>query len=382
MTRLLIHVQYLKGIGHLKRIGLVAQAAAATGLDVHVASGGLPIPGFPPAGTTLHQLAPLQAGPSGFSDLQDGDGVPIDDAWRSARRDRLLALFGDLEPDQLLIETFPFGRRALSFELAPLLEAAAARAPKPIVLCSIRDILQRNRKPGRAEETMERLRTWFDGILVHGDERFARLEESFAPAREITQTLYHTGFVASPAADYAPTAQTPREEVIVSAGGGAVGPALLNAAIEARPETALRGACWRLLAGPNLPETDFAALKTKAGDGIILERFRDDFPRLLGSAALSISYAGYNTVCDLMQARCRAVLISFGGKDGHETEQADRAARLQERGFGIALPDSELTPERLAQAIGEALEMDPAGTPAFDMDGATRSAERLRGWTV
>lgn len=380
MSRLLIHVQYLKGIGHLRRIGLVAEAAAARGLEVHVASGGLPLPGFDPDGASIHQLPALQAGPGGFTDLRDARGHPIDDGWRAYRRDQLLALFDALTPDLLLIESFPFGRRALSFELMPLLERAGDRSPRPAIVCSVRDILQAARKHGRAEETVSCLESHFDAVLVHGDRNFAALEESFALAAEIGGLLHYTGFVAPAANAYEPRLDTPRGEVVVSMGGGAIGPALLDAALEARPMTVLADAPWRLISGPNLLDEAFGRLCQRAGSGVEVERFRRDFPRLLAAARLSISYAGYNTVCDLMRARVPAVLATYGGETGGETEQAARAARLHQLGLGTVLSGHDVTPERLAQAIEAALAQPALAAISFDLGGAERSAALLAGW--
>ena len=45
---------------------------------------------------------------------------------------------------------------------------------------------------------------------------------------------------------------TRRPEVVVSAGGGAVGAGLLEAAIRAKPLSALRDRTWRVLAGDNV----------------------------------------------------------------------------------------------------------------------------------
>jgi predicted glycosyltransferase len=52
-------------------------------------------------------------------------------------------------PDLVLIETYPFGRRALRSELEPLVEAVRALRPKPILACSIRDIVAAKPDPAR-----------------------------------------------------------------------------------------------------------------------------------------------------------------------------------------------------------------------------------------
>ena len=42
-ARVLIYVQHLLGIGHLKRTALIAKALSEAGLDATVASGGFPV---------------------------------------------------------------------------------------------------------------------------------------------------------------------------------------------------------------------------------------------------------------------------------------------------------------------------------------------------
>ena len=382
MSRILIHVQYLKGIGHLQRMKLIAEATASLGAEVHIASGGLPLPNFAPSGVQIHQLPPLQAGPGGFADLRDESGQRVDDAWRAKRRDRLLALFADLAPELLMIESFPFGRRQLSSELMPLLEAAHARTPRPAIICSVRDILQATRKPGRAEETVSRLRVFFDRVTVHGDPRFAALGESFPKAGEIDDLVHYTGFVAAPRTGFAARADTSQGEVVVSIGAGAIGPALLDAALAARPLSMLADTPWRLITGPHLPESDFARLQAADRSHVVVERFRDDFRELLAAARLSISYAGYNTATDLMQARTRAVLVTYGGDKGGETEQRARAGHLEKLGLAAVLNDHDLSPETLAHTIDTALTRPLPANGDFDLDGARKTAELLLEWSA
>ncbi|GAB4226063.1 MAG: glycosyltransferase [Methyloligellaceae bacterium] len=377
MSRLFFHVQYLKGLGHLRRIGLIAAAARDKGAEVHVASGGLPVEGLIPEGVALHQLPALQAGPGGFGDLRDATGAPVDAAWKRRRREALLALYGDISPDVLVIETFPFGRRALAFELLALLEAARAGRPCAAIVCSIRDILQEPRKPERAQESLQRLNGNFDAVMVHGDPAFMRLESSFPLAGRIAPPLFYSGIVAPDAALYEPGEESASGTVVVSAGAGSIGVGLLDTALAARNETPLQGCRWRLIAGPHLPQSDFERLAARAGGEVSVERFVEDFPRVLAGARLSISYAGYNTVADVLRAHVPAVLVAYGGSDGRETEQGMRARRMAELGLAAALPDADLTPSALAGAIAQALRPAAGSGISPALDGAERSAEFL-----
>ena len=66
----------------------------------------------------------------------------------------LLDAFQECDPDIVIIEAFPFGRRQVRFELLPLLTHIRAMTRRPRVVTSLRDILQQRTKPGRDEETV------------------------------------------------------------------------------------------------------------------------------------------------------------------------------------------------------------------------------------
>jgi predicted glycosyltransferase len=214
-------------------------------------------------------------------------------------------------------------------------------------------------------------------VLVHGDPAFIPLEDSFPLASEIGDRLIYTGYIAEAheAGGAAISDETAgADEVVVSVGGGAVGGVLLRTAIETRRQGCLAKLGWRLLAGPNLPEPEFAALGAALPEGVVLERYRPDFPEMLGRCRVSVSQAGYNTVLDILAARAAAVVVPFAS--GRETEQSLRAERLAARGVLQLVPEKQLSPERLASAIDRAISARPA-TIAIDTGGAGRSARLI-----
>ncbi|TCL68348.1 glycosyltransferase [Rhizobium sp. BK251] len=370
--RVFFYVQHLLGIGHLARASRIAAALADDGFDVTVVTGGLPVPGFPGEGVRSVELPAVLAASAGFKGLADRDGKETDKAFLENRRDLLLRAFEEARPDVVIIEAFPFGRRQMRFELLPLLGAIEAADPRPKLLTSVRDILQQQKKPGRDEETVALLKAHFDGVLVHGDPTFVRLEETFPPTAEIADRISYTGLVAAPP----PPPAAEKFDIVVSAGGGAVGRELISASLDAA--RLMPGSLnWCLVSGPNLPEGDFSALEADAPANVRLVRFRKDFPSLLGAAELSISQAGYNTVCDLMRAGCRSLLVPF--TTGGETEQAVRASRLERLGLATALPESGLTSVMLADAAQASLAHPKPRIQGLDLDGARKTAELIRG---
>lgn len=385
--RVLFYVQHLLGVGHLKRAGGIAAAMAAGGLDVTVVHGGTPEEGISYPGAAVHRLPSATIRGGNFSTLITAAGESADEAWRERRRDELLALADRLRPQAILLELFPFGRRQFRFELLPLIEAARAWSPRPAILSSVRDILVRPVKLSRETEAADLVLSAFDEVLVHGDPDFVPFGSSFGEAARIAAKLRYTGYVSSDlSALGGKSAIAPQGpgagEVIVSAGGGAVGARLLQAALAARPRSAAHRLDWRFLTGPRLPQPEFdgiaalgRAADAGAGGRVHVERFRSDFPDVLKRAALSISQGGYNTTIDILRAGVPAIVVPIGAEE--ETEQSERAERLAARGFLHVLPEA-LIGERLAAAIDAALADAPRrrAMPAADfaLEGAANTA--------
>jgi predicted glycosyltransferase len=199
-----------------------------------------------------------------------------------------------------------------------------------------------------------------------------KLERTFPDAGRLQDKLRYTGYVVEQAVQTG-AGDRRQGEVLISAGGGAVGAPLFDAAIAARALSRHRDRPWRLITGRNLP----AELATRIGAaaaaaGIIVEQFRADFPRLLQDCLLSVSQGGYNTVMELIAAGCPAVIVPFA--EGSESEQGLRGQLLADRGILQLVEPEALTPARLASAI------DQAAAPAalqLDLDGAAGTARLL-----
>ncbi|MGO4832911.1 glycosyltransferase family protein, partial [Rhizobiaceae sp. 2RAB30] len=317
MTRVLFYVQHLMGVGHVFRAMRIVKALTAAGIAVDMAYGGEPIPNFQANGARVHFLPPVRAVGEAFNKLEDPSGNPLTDDYKHRRRDMLLAILETTRPDIVITEAFPFGRRQMRFELLPLLEAARGMARRPIVLSSVRDILQETGKIEKDRETIGYLQTLFDHVLVHGDTSLVRLERTFPLAHEIAGKLLYTGMVAPDA----PAGREPEEtyDVVVSVGGGALGRKLVMAAAAAKRHSVLRDARWCIVTGLRFSDEDRAELLGHVSGDVALRNFLPDLPAALARAKLSISRAGYNTVADICAAGCRAVVVPLS--DGIETEQ-------------------------------------------------------------
>ena len=369
--RALFYVQHLLGLGHLMRASRIAVALQQNGFHVLLVTGGVIEEGYKLPGVEHVALPSIAVRGSDFSVLVDQHDKPIDEPFRQVRAQQLLDVYARHTPDVVIIEAYPFGRRQMQFELLPLIDAVESSQPRPALVCSVRDVVQRRTKPGRDAQTAAIIKQHFDKVLVHGDPEVAALAESFSEAGTIADQIVYTGLVSAAQ----PSGDSPHYDVVVSAGGGAVGYRLLHDALVA---AALLPAAytWCVITGPNLPETQFEELLGNTPVNVTLERFRDDFIGLLSAASLSVSQAGYNTVNDVMQAGCRTILVPYSEQG--ETEQSDRARRLSSLGRAHVIEEDALSGSVLAAAITDVMAQAAPAALLSSMNGAENTAVILR----
>jgi predicted glycosyltransferase len=368
--KVMVGVTHLLGAGHLSRALTLARAFAAQGHDTVLVSGGRPVPHFDRTGVDVAQLPPLHSDGTNFTHLLTDDGAAVTEAAMQARRNMLLETLTQVQPDILITELYPFGRRVLRQEFLALLQTARSLPRRPLVLASIRDILAPPSKPERATAADDVIGRYYDGVLVHSDERSTPLDQSWPVSDRLRPKLHYTGYVAPPAAGPHPD-RAGQGEVIVAAGAGSVGDALFEtAAMAARQPSAMT---WRLLVGGAHPEPRIARLLDLSGGNAVVEPVRPDFRQLLYHADCAVTMCGYNTALDILQSGCPAVLVPFD--DGGEVEQTLRAASLTRLDGITAVKTSDLSPETLIQAVRTTKNhRRPAGL-ALHFDGAQRSVE-------
>ena len=360
-TAILFWVQHLLGIGHFARTAALAESAAAKGYAAHIASGGTSVPEAGAGGATVHPLPGLCAADEAFSGLVNEQGLPAGEKdWRR-RRGRLDSILRTVRPRLVVLEHYPFGRRAFRQEISGLLDKARMLGAIKVAV-SVRDILV-DRKADRWTEAAGFVERHVDRVFVHGDPSLVAFDETFPLAGRIALKLSYTGYVDSHTAETEAPVHEP--EILISSGGGRAGSSLRAAglALGSGPN----GEPVRIRAGAAVPEPDLAALSAAAGLQVTVERNRPDFRARLAGCACSVSQAGYNTVVDILNTAAASVLVPFD--TAGETEQSRRARRLETMGRSVVLPEAELTPRRLKEAIAAAQALPRRPVPVR-LDGA------------
>ncbi len=372
--RVLHYSHHSTGLGHLVR-SLAIAGAVAERSDVLFCSGGRVPAGLAiPPGVELVTLPPVGTDEHGELCSLDPE-YSLNQAW-DGRRQQLLEHFDRFDPDAVVVELFPFGRRKFAAEFIALLERAR-QGRRRVVVSSVRDLLvdAHPDKQQHDDGAAERLDTYFDAVIVHGDPRFARLEETFRPSRSPTVPVFYSGFVAPPS----PVAPLDRRaaQILVSAGGGLIGGRLLAVAVEAhRSILGPMGATTRVVSGPFLPPDYYAGLveRSRSVEGLTIERFVPDLASAMAESAVSVSQCGYNTSIDLLRSGVPAVVVPYD--EDRETEQWARACRLESLGAVRLLPAARLSPETLAASVLDAVASTTRAV-RLDLGGAATTAALL-----
>ncbi len=372
--RVMILVTHLLGTGHLSRAATLARAFVAGGHSVDLLSGGTPVGNLDYSGMTLHQLPPVKSDGVNFTRLLNEHGAGVDEPYLENRRRIACDLVRKNQPDVLITELYPFGRRILRREFQAVIETAHAQPQKPLVLCSIRDILAPPSKPEKAAKTEAIITRDYSAVLVHSDQALMPLETSWPVTATLADRLCYTGFVAPPPPVPHPD-KIGKDDVLVTAGGGGVGADLFSVAVQAAKQDNRH---WHLLVGGNTAASEIARLQALAGDtAITIEPTRPDFRQMLPHATAAVAMCGYNTAMDLLQTGTPAVFIPFDA--GGEVEQTLRANRLATSDQFDVVTAASLTPAKLLAALDKVKRQAPP--PMQNFDGArqtVRIVERMR----
>lgn len=387
--KVLFYCQHVLGMGHLIRSREIVHALKD--FEVCFLNGGEIIPGFEfSPEIEVVNLPPIKSD-ADFKGIRSSEGFQSLDEIKAARTKQILAEYARFQPDALIIELFPFGRRKFAFELMPLLTRIRLDGGPTKVVCSLRDILVGKRDHERHEDqVIHTMNRYFDLLLIHSDPKFQRLEETFSRMRDLESPARYTGFVAEACPEAAPdpaqkdallddflSGETEKPLILASIGGGRVGIELLECAVKA---SALieKNVPHRLLifTGPYLPEADYLRLEEMAAlhSNICVRKYTTRFLSFMKQAALSISMAGYNTCMNLLVTETKALLLPFTGNQNEE--QTIRAQKLEALGLAAMISPEALEPPVLAEKITALLKAAPASTP-LAIDGAQKTAAFL-----
>jgi predicted glycosyltransferase len=290
--------------------------------------------------------------------------LPLPFAAISALRGEIiLAAARHLVPDLLLIDTFLNDNP----EIQPTLQELR-RVGKTRFVLGLRDIVYEaplTRRLWRASRTYQQLEEWFDLILVYGERDLFDVAVEYDMPPSIAGRVRYTGYLSRrgggrPAAEVRGELPLRSERlVLVTAGGGGDGHAVMRAHLEALrrwPEAAAFDTL--LVTGPLMPADQRRELAAQAAElpGVHFHSALRNLVDYMAASDAVVSMGGYNTVAETLACRKPALVVP---RAMPHQEQVLRARMLSEHGYLRWLHPDDLTPRRLLEEVQQLLERPP-----------------------
>ena len=291
----------------------------------------------------------------------------VDEIW--LEREKEIAAFLRGRYDAIVVEFYPFGRRRLKREIVNLFNAVRASSGPIPIFCAVREVLV----PGTPEQErriVQTIRKYIHTVFVRGDPNVIRFDETFACTPEIEDRLVYTGYVGA----QLPARRPPRKkQILVSQGGGSIGPELIDGAIQAA--ALMPDYRFVLVMGARTTPQQRAGVRERVRNANVdVVPFLADFQQHMMESAVSISLGGDNTLSDLLTARTPGLAYPYQGN----SEQRFRIRKFVEKGLLLELSAQDLEGPRLKAMIERALAL-PAAQRDVAVDGARVTAEKIRG---
>ncbi|WP_248277630.1 glycosyltransferase [Brasilonema sp. UFV-L1] len=382
----MFYCQYLSGMGHLVRSTEIVRSLVKE-FQVYFINGGPTIQGFEmPSQVKLIRLPALWLEDGKFTVGNHSLSV---EQVKEIRKNQLIEVFDQIQPDCLITEFFPFGRHKLFFELIPLVEHIKSTSHTTKIACSLRDVIGKESEPGEEETICYLMNRYFDLLLFHSDPLFQNFTETFSRHQDIKSEITHTGFVTQSNSqnvfdmeDLWDKKNPSAVKILVSIGGGRIGYELLETVVEASEILEKRiPHTIKIFTGPFLPEEKLMKLKEAALNqaNICLETYTSQLLDYMKTADISISLSGYNTTMNILSTGVRAIVVPIG-HDNQDKEQLVRTQKLEKLGIVDCIHPQDLVASHLADKILSCLNKKSVvdSSQMFDLQGAQKTTTFLK----
>jgi len=260
--------------------------------------------------------------------------------------------------------------------LAPLRALRRARAPAKLVL-GIRDILDvptQTRLSLKRARDMRTIARYYDEVWIYGEQTIFDAVSEYGFPPDVARKTRFCGYLKRATRPIAPHDGPPR--VLVTTGGGEDGTELIETYLDgliALPRSV--ALATTVVFGPQMASGSRERLLQRFGalPDVEFVDFEPDLGARYAASDVVVSMAGYNTVCELMSWRLRAVLVPRSKPVG---EQLLRARLLAARGLFDIVEPEHLRADRLISGVLSALRR-PAAPAPMDLDGLPRIARRV-----
>jgi predicted glycosyltransferase len=375
MKRLLIYSHDTFGLGNIRRIMNIATYLhrVIPNLSILIVTGSPMIQSFRiPKGIDYIKLPCLSRTENeGYSakylESKIGDIVRL-------RSDLILSAVLNFKPDIMLIDKKPYG---VKHELRETLNLVKNYLPRTKTILLLRDILDASAATTKVWEEngyYEAVKSVYDLVLVLGTSEIfdPRVEYNFPTTA--SEKVEFCGYIQPQALLRDRDAirqelhiKSAERLVLVTPGGGEDGHALIQTYIQALRQMP-RGARIRslIVTGPEMSESQRHSLNQSALQfpGVSMLEFTNDLPSYMNASDLVLSMGGYNTVCEILSLKKRAIIVPRVRPVEEQWIRAERMARL---GLLATIHPDSLTPQDLLRTVLLELSSDQPLRPTLDL---------------
>jgi predicted glycosyltransferase len=305
------------------------------------------------------------------------------EAIRDLRARVLTDAVDRFRPDAFIVDHSPAGMGGEAVEALRLLKT---RSPSTRIVLGLRDIVDdpvQVCSAWSAAHVYELLDDVYDLILVYGQQTLCDVVREYRLSPRAAAKVRYVGYLgrqspSRPASEFRAALGLRTDRlVIVTAGGGGDGFELLRALADGlkRAPLPLPFDCI-VVSGPLMPDEQREQLRAafEGREGVRYHDFVEDMADHLAAADLIVSMGGYNTVCEVLDARRPALLVP---RTEPRREQLIRAEALQQRGALSFLHPSLLSPQRLMAEILRLLSEPISLAPRPPMTGLSTAVAEL-----
>ncbi|MCU4177706.1 glycosyltransferase family protein [Carboxylicivirga sp. N1Y90] len=343
LPKVIIHCQYVYGLGHLVRALHLAKGLAKY-YNVYFLSGGEVVKNFD-VDVSIHfiQLPGIYKKEESTEMTSVSDELSLSKCFEL--RDQMIReTVRNVKPDVVITEHFPFGF-LFEKEAIKLINYAKDANSNTKIVCSVRDVIESTNGGVNDQKTIRTLNELYDLILIHGDPKLISVETSFPLVKEIIIKLVYTGYVIEQSMRYN---ERKSNNILVSVAGGRVGNELLNAVIEAF-EVVKTKSTYNLIVFNGAFNKSFVA--TSRENRVRYFDFqRREFLRQLSQSKISISLGGYNSTMESLYLGNKVVIYNREFLGSNE-EQNIRISTFKSLGLIDVISIEDLEVENLARVL-------------------------------
>lgn len=267
----------------------------------------------------------------------------------------------DFDPDLILVDKKPLG---VGDELANALKELQRQGHRAKLVLLLRDILDSTESTIRVWQKNgyhQAIQSFYDQVLVVGSPEIFDLRKEYEFPNESYEKVLFCGYIAREAG------RTSRQQlrkqlglgnerlILVTPGGGEDGYQLLKCYLQGlRNQKNLGDTKTLVICDPEMIESQRNYIQALINDctNVIMQNFTDDMMACMNAADLVISMGGYNTICELLTLRKRAIVVP---RVMPVQEQWIRAERMAKLGLIRAIHPEHMTPTGLMNTVEEEL---------------------------